>query len=140
MRSTHNLKIIFLVVYQVNQLICRNHEEDFFQILCVSQKVRTLIKKSCLALLHIQILKIESTLHLCPNTLVWFNFWIGQKHFWTYRRMGHVCAVCHSRAKCFHEDWSRIWISLKINKSNIVFSHHHKHNLNFCIIVLGIIL
>ena len=29
-------------VYQVNQLICQNHEEDFFQILCVSQKVRTL--------------------------------------------------------------------------------------------------
>ena len=57
----------------------------------------------------------------CPNTFVWFNFWIGPKHFWTYRRMGHVCAVCHNRAKCFHENWSRIWISLKVNKSNIGF-------------------
>ena len=85
-------------------------------------------KKSFLAFLHIHIFKIESTLYFwillfepCPNTLVWSNFWIGQKHFWTYRRMGHVCAVCHNRAKCFHEDWSRIWISLKVNKSNIVF-------------------
>ena len=29
-------------VYYVNQLICQNHAEDFFQILCVSQKVQTL--------------------------------------------------------------------------------------------------
>ena len=29
-------------VYLVNQLICQNHEEDFFQILSASQKVRTL--------------------------------------------------------------------------------------------------
>ena len=29
-------------ILKVNQLICQNREEDFFQILCVSQKVRTL--------------------------------------------------------------------------------------------------
>ena len=31
-----------LTFTKVNQLICQNHEEDFFQILSVSQKVRTL--------------------------------------------------------------------------------------------------
>ena len=33
-------------VYLVNQLICQNHEEDFFQILSTSQKVRTLKNKT----------------------------------------------------------------------------------------------
>ena len=30
------------MVLTLNQLICQNHEENFFQILCVSQKVQTL--------------------------------------------------------------------------------------------------
>ena len=33
-------------VYLVNQLVCQNHEEDFFQILSASQKVRTLTQSS----------------------------------------------------------------------------------------------
>ena len=65
-------------------------------------------------------------------------FWLAKNIFGRIEGWG-MCVLCVTTGpNVFIEDWSRIWISLKVTKSKIFFfsSNHHKLNPNFCVIVL----
>ena len=64
-------------VHLVNQLICQNHKEDFFQILSASQKIRTstfffgnLTTKGFFAQKHHLILNTWRETYICVKLLI----------------------------------------------------------------------
>ena len=65
---------IFVKSRAVDKLICQNHEEDFFQILCASQKVRYL------AFHYVLLNYLYSVENNKQNSIKYFSFF-GDAYF-----------------------------------------------------------